>query len=305
MAETNLAVAVIEEGAPYELPLNEDGDYVMSTGDEASIFTADEISWYKLVQPGSLAKNPELKAHVGKYYEDKTKSVLEQELFIHIGTHSGGRNRFSEYGSGNEEPLCKSFDGITPVANAEQPGAALCAECPYGDIMWKSGNSPECKEVRNEIFLDIVTKMPVIIPMKGLALGALNKFKRESEKQLSAARAFRKRVKIGVSSIENKPKNYIEASIAVIKISTEISAKGPYIPVFELVEVEGFDMAAYEPLKQYYEYKLIVEAAAERAAKQLEYEKNSTVGNQALLEAAPETLVELETADEEDEEFDV
>jgi len=286
------------------LAVDEEGFHKLSNGEQALI--TDTPHFYNIVQPGSVKKNPALKKFKGKFMNAELGLDFEQKRFVYIGNFAEGRNHFPPFVEGdNSEPLCKSYDGIVPAFNAEQPGAALCSECPFGDLMWKDGNKPECAKYLELLLLDVDIKYPMVLPMKGTSLGAWNLFKKSITQKIRLSNEFNKLVKLGLKKVDNPPEGYVDVTTCVIQVT--MSDEGTYyVPSFELVEAPELDQQALLPLINHYGYKFITEAAIAREAKKLEYEQNSTIGNQALFESAPEAQVELgDDAAESDEEFDV
>jgi len=78
----------------------------------------------------------------------------------------------------DNDPLCKSADGITPLTDDSTftPMADRCEDCAYGK--WKRDGKvsipPRCKEVKDMILLNLEDFTPFIYSVHSTALGATN-----------------------------------------------------------------------------------------------------------------------------------
>lgn len=288
-----------EEEVTLVVQTDEEGNtFAVVAGDEVPV--GDEPLNFYLVQPGKVKHDKRFKDLVGQFFCEPADAAFEEARLVFVGEVARGRNLFPEYDGNADNPLCKSYDGIEPAFNAETPMATLCAECPKGDLMWKDGNPPECKEYRDLLFIHMDYKYPISIRLKSTGLSAWGKIRRDlkkiaKESKATAARDLLKLPKAGL----NKEKT-LDIKKCVIRLSAD--NEGTYFtPTFSLEEAEDLNSEDFQPLIAYYGYKFITEAKRKREAEAAKYADRQGIqhGNQAI--AAPDTNVDLGDDDGEDE----
>jgi hypothetical protein len=288
-----------EEEVSLEVQTDEEGQtYAVVAGNEVPI--GDEPLHFYLVQPGKVKHDKRFKDLVGQFYCESGDTAFEEARLVFVGEVARGRNLFPEYDGGADEPLCKSYDGIEPAFNAETPMAPLCAECPKGDMMWKEGNPPECKEYRDLLFIHMDAKYPISIRLKGAGLSAWGKIRRDLKKIAKESKATAARDLLNLPKAGLSKKKVLDIDKCIIRLSSENEGTY-YAPVFSLEEADDLNAEDFQPLIQYYGYKFITEAKRKRAAEAAKYADRSGIqhGNQSI--AAPDTNVDLGDDDGDDE----
>jgi hypothetical protein len=198
------------EGDIKDLEVMELGDMKVMPVDDYKIPLYENIPyWVYFIQPGSVKENKKFKGRTGQFFfrafdnrEDETQEVSEEDMaymfseklrLLYIGHMGYKRALMPEFGTGENQPLCKSRDGVWPSPELENPVAEKCT-------VWKDGRPaslcpksiwgtevkgdrkvpvpPECTETVLHAFFDIDRKAPILIPIKGMQHETFNAWRR-------------------------------------------------------------------------------------------------------------------------------
>lgn len=94
------------------------------------------------------------------------------EMTVVLLKEDNGRILWPAKYKSDNDPLCRSHDGIVPTDDIEGQKAmsATCKECPYGQWSKDGKTPPECKEVKDLLVMDTETFIPMWIAMKSMAM---------------------------------------------------------------------------------------------------------------------------------------
>jgi len=116
----------------------------------------------------------------GKFRDEVTLEHYDSITVVPL-TITKERLMFPPYGSGNNKPICKSYDGIVPSPWIENPPAKTCEACPNSkwgkkDPVTNKGKRPACDEGFKMTVIIKESQLPRIIKFKGTGITALKAF---------------------------------------------------------------------------------------------------------------------------------
>lgn len=204
---------------------------VSNKGEEVSIYTSPFNM--RIVHPSSITNNESLLPHLGKFYFQEIDVSTEELILVPLSEGTIHRSLFPDNfngSTGNNEPLCRSLDGLTPDSRIEAPISLQCAHinpdsgniqvvCPMA--MWENNRPSKCRMSKLIPFYDCAAQIPIYWELKGVALSAYNK----------ALREWNKQVNINI---------YRGLSTDNLVLQVTLANKGTYFePVFKYITYEG------------------------------------------------------------------
>lgn len=126
-------------------------------------------------------------------FRDKESNQHFENIEIIPLQFSTSRVLFPPGGDLNQEPLCRSSDGITPALKVLQPQASSCESCSRGSwdnyVKGSGVGMPDCKEKMRLLFIDRETQLPYYLTIGGRSIQPMRAFKRSLNKFYSIAKA--------------------------------------------------------------------------------------------------------------------
>lgn len=225
---------------PAEIFEGDNGPLTLVSGNE--VIVVDTIFDVRLVQPGHVKKNKELKNYIGQFYYPDLELSVEKLRLLPISIIGRGRRLYPPYDSGDNQLLCYSHDGLVPAGKVESPFSDRCAmitekgryEALCEKAKWIGGTPPDCGDQLSLALYDIDKKLPIRMQLSGTGISAWNKFNKELKKQRNIARIKGKKV-----------------ADHILEVTGEL--EGTYCrPIFSYVEAPDENPGAYAPLLEWY-----------------------------------------------------
>lgn len=203
----------------------------------------------------------------GKFRDKESNQHFDTIELIPL-QFSTSRVLFPPGGDLNQEPLCRSSNGITPALNVIQPQASSCSTCAQSDwsnyVKGSGQGMPGCKEKMRLLFIDRETQLPYYLTVGGRSIQPMRSFKRTLDKYYQIAKAK-------------------SEALNIYDFTTTIKAlpiKGPkgsyFVATFDPPKrVRAEDLGKFGPLYQQLVNRrnAAVAAAAAAAAEEAEYEE--------------------------------
>lgn len=165
----------------------------------------------------------------GKFRDDVTLEHYDNITVVPLDI-SRERIMFPVYGSGNNKPICKSYNGVVPSPFVENPPARTCAACPnskWGKKDPVSGKStrPRCDEGYKMTVIIKESQLPRIIKFKGTGITALRDFMERLETD-----------RVQTNSKEGRKPNLFEYYFTISSQKVVKPGQISYIPLFTEVK---------------------------------------------------------------------
>lgn len=182
------------------------------------------------------------KAALGSLYCAETEEEFETMKMVLL-KESKSRIMWPEKYDKDNDPVCRSFDGIVPNMDDFKdvpPMADNCEDCPYGSWITKDGKNipPDCKEVKDLLILDHATYIPYWISFSATTLSPINKSLTGKPLKIRKMSLTAKRAKAGKS-----PAHSCMFSFDMSTVLVEFDSGDSQIPVVtNLTELPDDDM---------------------------------------------------------------
>lgn len=145
-------------------------------------------SYIELVQRTSQVDG----AIPGKFRDKESNQHFDSLELIPL-QFSTSRVLFPPGGDLNQEPLCRSNDGIVPALKVLQPQASSCSNCSQsswdGYVKGSGVGIPQCKEKMRLLFIDRETNLPYYLTVGGRSIQPMKSFYRTLKKYHTIAKA--------------------------------------------------------------------------------------------------------------------
>ncbi|MDR9502577.1 MAG: hypothetical protein RI601_12345 [Desulfurivibrionaceae bacterium] len=161
-----------------------------------------------------------------------------QEISAVLLKEDSSRILWPESYDPENEPLCRSHDGILPVTGAEgqEPMAASCEECQYSKWGADGKSAPECKEVKDLLIMDTETFIPMWLSLSSMAMSPLkNQLLRPLKLRKMSLTAKR-------SNAGKAPAHSCMFSFKLATALKETKKGDAYIPVFSDITELGAEL---------------------------------------------------------------
>jgi hypothetical protein len=161
----------------------------------------------------------------GKFRDEVTLEHYDSITVVPLNI-SRERLMFPPYGSGNNKPICKSYDGIVPSPWVENPPARTCEAClnsKWGKKDPQTGKSkrPACDEGFKMTVIIKESQLPRIIKFKGTGITALKAFMERLETD-----------RVQTNSKEGRKPNLFEYYFTISSQKVIKPGQISYIPMF-------------------------------------------------------------------------
>lgn len=235
----------------YELDVQNtsDGPVCYVEGEEVPLL--DMAFNLKIVQPGHVPTNKELKDLVGKilivFDKDQEAEEYTDEMFLLPITHLGSSRSYYKESydakNGDSRPDCASRDGLYPNRDVVMPMHGQCAELTLGNndpfltpvcpkAVWTDGKRPECREQIALAFFDLERHTPVRMYLHGKAISAWTSLRQQYKQARNIARLKKKSINDYVIKLTvNNEGTYVIPQFKLIEAPEKIGKPANWVAV--------------------------------------------------------------------------